>query len=108
MYIATFNCQKGILGLEGKGEASRVRATNCHCGKMNLAPKISIWRQLLAKEKSLVKFLSGVGMSPPVKSHCLVPLNGHQCIYLKCQLTPQLSTTQYVADLVWTRAASLW
>ena len=68
MYIATFNCQKGILGLEGKGEASRVRATNRHCGKMNLAPKISIWRQLLGKEKSLVKFLSGVGMSPPVKS----------------------------------------
>ena len=36
---------------------------------INLAQKILIWRQLLAKEKSQVKFLSGDGTSPPATSH---------------------------------------
>ena len=48
---------------------------------MNVAQKIIISRQLLAKEKWLAKFfLSDIGSSPPAKSHCFMPLNGHQCI----------------------------
>ena len=48
---------------------------------INLAQKILIWRQLLAKEKSQVYFFCLASeSSPPATSHCLVPLNGHQCV----------------------------
>ena len=48
---------------------------------INLAQKILIWRQLLAKEKSQVNFFClASDLSPPATSHCLVPLNGHQCV----------------------------
>ena len=42
---------------------------------INLAQKILIWRQLLAKEKSQVNFFCLASeSSPPATSHCLVPL----------------------------------
>ena len=44
---------------------------------INLAQKILIWRQLLAKEKSQVNFFCLASESSPP---CLVPLNGHQCV----------------------------
>ena len=55
-----------------------------HCRKMRRnnkfgAKSINLVTTIGGK-KSLVKIFVGVGMSPPAKSHCLVPLNGRQCI----------------------------
>ena len=56
-------------------QSARVCASGCHCRKMQrnnkFGAKILIWRQLLAKKKLLVKFLSGVGTSP---RECHLPL----------------------------------
>ena len=56
-------------------QSARVCASGCHCHKMQkknkFGAKILIWRQLLAKKKLLVKFLSGVGTSP---RECHLPL----------------------------------
>ena len=61
---------------------------------INLAQKILIWRQLLAKEKSQVKFCLATEHHlrlQVIASCCLMVIN----VYLNCQLTPQLSTTQF-------------
>ena len=62
---------------------------------INLAQKILIWRQLLAKEKSQVNFFvwrRNRHLRLQVIASCrLMVIN----VYLNCQLTPQLSTTQF-------------
>ena len=62
---------------------------------INLAQKILIWRQLLAKEKSQVNFFvwrRNRHLRLEVIASCrLMVIN----VYLSCQLTPQLSTTQF-------------
>ena len=62
---------------------------------INLAQKILIWRQLLAKEKSQVNFIvwrRNRHLRLEVIASCrLMVIN----VYLNCQLTPQLSTTQF-------------
>ena len=61
---------------------------------INLAQKILIWRQLLAKEKSQVNCFVwrwNRHLRLHVIASCrLMVIN----VYLNCQLTPQLSTTQ--------------
>ena len=61
---------------------------------INLAQKILIWRQLLAKENSQVNFFvwrRNRHLRLQVIASCrLMVIN----VYLNCQLTPQLSTTQ--------------
>ena len=59
---------------------------------INLAQKIVIWRQLLAKEKSLAKFFVWRRNVTSGLSHCLVPL------YANCQLTPRLTPNNSVPD----------
>ena len=59
---------------------------------INLAQKIVIWRQLLAKEKSLAKIFVWRRNVTSGLSHCLVPL------YVNCQLTPRLTPNNSVAD----------
>ena len=61
---------------------------------INLAQKIVIWRQLLAKEKSLAKIFVWHRNVTSGLSHCLVPL------YVNSQLTPRLTPNNSVADRV--------
>ena len=61
---------------------------------INLAQKIVIWRQLLAKEKSLAKIFVWRRKVTSGLSHCLMPL------YVNCQLPPRLTPKNSVADRV--------
>ena len=74
-----------------------------------LAQKILIWWQLLAKEKSQVYFSvwrRNRHLLLQVIASCrLMVIN----VYLNCQLTPQLTTTQFSSwsSQTWTRADNL-
>ena len=77
--------------------------------RINLAQKILIWRQLLAKEKSRANFFvwhRNRHLRLQVIASCrLMVIN----VYLNCQLTSQLSTTQFSSwsSQTWTRADNL-
>ena len=67
------------------GTNSRVRATDRHCRKMRRNNKFGAKNINLAttigERKIASKFFRLASeSSPPATSHCLVPLNGHQCV----------------------------
>ena len=64
-----------VIRLIGWFKLVRLRASGCHCRKMQknnkFGAKILIWQQLLAEKNCWWKFLSGVGTSP---RECHLPL----------------------------------
>ena len=79
------NCLTVISNDTGfKSFTFRVRATDRHCRKMRRNNKFGTKNINLAttngERKIASEILSGDGTSPTATSHCLVPLNGHQCI----------------------------
>ena len=64
---------------------NRVRATDRHCRKMRRnnkfgAKNINLATTIGERKIASENFYLASKSSPPVTSHCLVPLNGHQCV----------------------------
>ena len=71
--------------IKGLFKAFRVRATDRHCRKMRRNNKFGAKNINLATTIGERKIASKIfclasESSPPAPSHCLVPLNGHQCV----------------------------
>ena len=86
-------------------EDARVRATDRHCRKMRRNNKFGAKNINLAKtigkRKIASKFFCLASeSSPPATSHCLVPLNGHQCVSYLSINTPNYRPHNSVADRV--------
>ena len=63
----------------------RVRATDRHCRKMRRnnkfgAKNINLATTIGERKIASKLFCLASESSPPATSHCLVPLNGHQCV----------------------------
>ena len=76
---------------------SRVHASDRHCRKMRrnnkFGAKIIIWRQLLVEKK-----IAGENFCLALAMSLTCAVYACQCIiYLNCQLTSQLSITQFVS-----------
>ena len=66
-------------------KCTRVRDTDRHCRKMRRnnkfgAKKINLATTIGERKIARKFFCLASESSPPATSHCLVPLNGHQCV----------------------------
>ena len=102
--MAVLPIPDGTTALWSLGNLKNIFQGSCYQSPLspNAKKKIWVWRQLLAKEESQVKFFvwrpnvtSGLKLS-----HCLVPLNGHQCISKLSINTPNYRPHNSVADRV--------
>ena len=80
-----FHLKMVIIFLFFFSRKTRVRATDRHCRKMRRNNKFGAKNINLAttigERKIASKFFCLASeSSPPATSHCLVPLNGHQCV----------------------------